>query len=89
MGGQMPGGMGNMGGAGMPDLSNMDPAELEQMAKEMGVDPGSMPGSRPKSITEKLPSDFSQLTKQSGLSDLGKPQFPGLPGLGSGPIKKK
>lgn len=83
------GGMPNMGGAGMPDLSNMDPAELERMAKEMGIDPGttSAAGAQ-KSLTEKLPSDFSQLTKQAGLPNLAKPQFPGLPGLGTGPTKK-
>ncbi len=41
--GGMPGGLpGGMGGGGMPDLSNMDPKELERMAKQMGMG-GSMP----------------------------------------------
>ncbi len=90
LGNMLGGGMAGMGGsAGMPDLSNMDPAELEKMAKEMGIDPGTLPPSPQKGLSEKLPSDFSQLTKNTGLPDLGKPQFPGLPGLGSGPAKKK
>ena len=38
MGGGMPGGMG-----GMPDLSRMDPKELERMAREMGMGGGGMP----------------------------------------------
>ncbi len=89
-GGSMGGAMaGSMSGAGMPDLSNMDPAELERMAAELGIDPASMPQEAPKNITEKLPADFSKLAKSSGLPELGKPQFPGLPGLGSGPLKKK
>jgi signal recognition particle subunit SRP54 len=83
------GGMGAMGGAGMPDLSNMDPAELEHMAHEMGIDPGSLAQGNPKTLTDKLPKDFSQLAKNTGLPELGKPQFPDLPGLGSGPIRKK
>lgn len=41
--GGMPGGLpGGMGG-GMPDMSNMDPKELERMAKEMGMGGGGMP----------------------------------------------
>ena len=45
MGGGMGGGMmnkmmGGMGGGGMPDLSKMDPQQLEQMAKQMGGVPG-------------------------------------------------
>ncbi|MEM7461810.1 MAG: signal recognition particle protein [Pseudomonadota bacterium] len=41
--GGMPGGLpGGMGGGGMPDLSNMDPKELERMAKQMGMG-GGMP----------------------------------------------
>jgi len=39
--GGMPGGMGGMGG--MPDLSKMDPKELERMAREMGMGGGGMP----------------------------------------------
>jgi signal recognition particle subunit SRP54 len=92
LGGMFGGGMGGrgaMGGAGMPDLSNMDPAELEHMAHEMGIDPGSLAQGNPKTLTDKLPKDFSQLAKNTGLPELGKPQFPDLPGLGSGPIRKK
>jgi signal recognition particle subunit SRP54 len=55
MGGGMPGGMGGMGGmlgkmggGAMPDLSKMDPRELERMAKQMGVGPGGLPGGAPK-----------------------------------------
>ena len=29
--------MGGLGGGGMPDLSRMDPKELERMAQQMGV----------------------------------------------------
>ncbi len=48
MGGGMPGGMppgpgGMMGGGGMPDLSGMDPKQLEQMAKQMGGPGGGLP----------------------------------------------
>jgi len=52
------GGMGNMlggmpGGPGgaMPDLSKMDPKELERMAQQMGMGPGGMP---------KLPGSFGK-----------------------------
>jgi signal recognition particle subunit SRP54 len=75
------GGMGKkMMGGGMPD---MDPAQLEQMAKQMGGDPS------------KLPDDFSKLVKQGGsggmpgLPGLGGSKFPGLPGLPGLPGKKK
>ena len=49
MGGKLPGlggGMPGMGGEGMPDLSKMDPKELEEMAKQMGGIPGmpKLPG---------------------------------------------
>ena len=95
MGGGLGGGLGKMlGGGGMPDLSNMDPKELEQMAKQMGIDPKSLPSPTGESDDGALPADFSQLTKKAGgpgaIPGLGgKPQFPGLPGLGSGPIRKK
>ncbi|MBL1405190.1 MAG: signal recognition particle protein [Rhizobiales bacterium] len=45
MPGGLPGGPGGMGG-GMPDMSNMDPKELERMAKEMGM--GGAGGGMPK-----------------------------------------
>ncbi len=86
----MPGGM---SGGAMPDMANMDPVELERMARQMGIDPSALPGSTSggaqKALPEKLPEDFAQLTKNNGLPDLGKPQFPSLPGLGSGPLRKK
>lgn len=88
--GKMLGGMGGAGG--MPDLSNMDPAELEQMAKQMGIDPKQLPAGSAPEAPAALPDDFSKLAKsgsKSGLPDFGKPQFPGLPGLGSGSTRKK
>lgn len=65
------GGMGKkmLSGGGMPD---MDPAQIEDMAKQMGADPS------------KLPDDFSKLADKSGGSALpglgGNQKFPGLPG---------
>ena len=48
MGGGMPPGMpGGMGGGMPPELANMDPKQLEQMAKQMGG-PGGMGGGMPK-----------------------------------------
>ncbi len=46
MGGGMPG----MGGGGMPDMSGMDPKQLEDMARKMGGGglPGGMGGGMPK-----------------------------------------
>ncbi len=85
VGGMMPG-IGNM-----PDPSKMDPAELEKMAKQMGIDPASLPAAAPKDISQKLPSDVGQLLKSgSGLPGLGSAsRFPGLPGLGGGFVPKK
>jgi signal recognition particle subunit SRP54 len=84
MGGMMPG-LGNM------DPSKMDPAQLEAMAKQMGIDPASLPAQAPKDISTKLPSDVGQLLKSgSGLPGLGSAsRFPGLPGLGGGFVPKK
>lgn len=87
MGGKMPGGMG-----GMPDPSQMDPAQLERMAREMGIDPAALPA--PDAAPQKeLPKDVNQLIKSGGttpsLPGLGAPRFPGLPGLGGMPGKKK
>ncbi|MEL6735975.1 MAG: signal recognition particle protein [Pseudomonadota bacterium] len=62
-GGMMPGGAGGMGG--MPDPSNMDPKQLEEMARQMGSSgglPGGMGGGMPK------------------LPGLGGPKLPGLGG---------
>ncbi|MBI4922142.1 MAG: signal recognition particle protein [Devosia nanyangense] len=85
MGGMMPG-LGNM-----PDPSTMDPRQLEQMARQMGIDPASLPQAAPKDISQKLPSDVGQLLKSgSGLPGLGSAsRFPSLPGLGGGFVPKK
>ncbi|WAJ31552.1 signal recognition particle protein [Antarcticirhabdus aurantiaca] len=73
-GGGMPGGLGGlakgMGGmGGMPDLSKMDPKQLEAMAKALGQNaPGGLPPGLPP-----------------GLGGPGAPGgFPGLPGLPGG-----
>ncbi|WP_240231156.1 signal recognition particle protein [Devosia lacusdianchii] len=87
LGGMFGGKMGNMLG-GMPDLSKMDPAQLEQMARQAGIDPSQLKGlpSAPvPQLSEKLPTDVGALFKSagSGLPGLGgAPRFPGLPGLG-------
>jgi signal recognition particle subunit SRP54 len=87
MGGMMPG-LGSM-----PDPSTMDPKELERMARQMGIDPASIPqapAAAPKDISQKLPSDVGQLLKSgSGMPGLGGNRFPGLPGLGGGFVPKK
>jgi signal recognition particle subunit SRP54 len=89
MGGKIPG-MGNM-----PSPENMDPAELEALARRMGIDPASMPqqAAAPKQLApSKLPTDVGQLLKSGsgGLPGLGgAPRFPGLPGLGGGFVPKK
>ena len=68
-------GLGGLGmGGGMPDLSSMDPKQLEALAKQAeaaGIKPGSLPG-----------------LGGGGLPGLGGPKlpglgggFPGLPGL--------
>lgn len=89
LGGMMGGKMGQMmGGGGMPDLSRMDPAQLEQMARQAGIDPNQLKG-LPGADTpapKALPSDVGALLKSSGGPALpgfgGAPRFPGLPGLG-------
>jgi signal recognition particle subunit SRP54 len=93
--GMFGGKMGNMmpGLGNMPDPSTMDPRELERMAREMGIDPASIPQSpaAPKDISQKLPTDVGQLLKSgSGMPGLGGTnRFPGLPGLGGGFVPKK
>ncbi|WDR01745.1 signal recognition particle protein [Devosia algicola] len=79
---------GKMGGmmGGMPDMSKMDPKQLEAMARQAGIDPKQLQqgmGNEPQ-LSEKLPSDVGSLLKSgSGLPGLGgAPRFPGLPGLG-------
>jgi signal recognition particle subunit SRP54 len=86
MGGMMPG-LGNM-----PSPENMDPKELEKLARQMGIDPGSIPQqlAPPKDLSDKLPTDVSKLLKSGpGLPGLGTARFPGLPGLGGGFVPKK
>jgi signal recognition particle subunit SRP54 len=87
LGGMMPG-LGSM-----PDPSTMDPRELERMARQMGIDPASIPqapAAAPKDISQKLPTDVSQLLKSGpGAPGLGGNRFPGLPGLGGGFVPKK
>ncbi|GLQ11499.1 signal recognition particle protein [Devosia yakushimensis] len=85
LGGMFGGKMGGMLG-GMPDMSKMDPAQLEQMARQAGIDPKQLQGlpqAQPQ-IAQKLPSDVGSLLKSApGLPGLGgAPRFPGLPGLG-------
>jgi signal recognition particle subunit SRP54 len=88
LGGMMPG-LGSM-----PDPSTMDPKELERIARQMGIDPASIPqapAAAPKDISQKLPTDVSQLLKSGpGAPGLGgTSRFPGLPGLGGGFVPKK
>jgi signal recognition particle subunit SRP54 len=87
LGGMMPG-LGSM-----PDPSKMDPAELERMARQMGIDPASLPKQAPAApadIASKLPTDVGQLLKSgSGSPGLGGSRFPGLPGLGGFNPRKK
>jgi signal recognition particle subunit SRP54 len=78
LGGMMPGGLGGMMGGGMPDLSKMDPKQLEQLQKQaeaMGLGGGGMP---------KLPG-----LGGGGLPGLGGPKLPGLGGSLPGLPKKK
>jgi len=70
--GGMGGGMGGMGG--MPDLSKLDPKQLEALQKQAdaaGFKPGSMPG---------LPGGGMPGLGGAKLPGLGG-GFPGLPGL--------
>src|SRR3546814_4127193 len=65
--------MGGLGG-GMPDLSRLDPKQLEALQKQAeaaGLKPGSMPG---------LPGGGMPGLPGGGLPGLGG-GFPGLPGL--------
>jgi signal recognition particle subunit SRP54 len=80
LGGMMPG-LGNM-----PDPSKMDPAQLEAMARQMGIDPASLPapGAAQPQLADKLPTNVGDLLKSGGAS-----RFPGLPGLGGGFVPKK
>jgi len=68
--GGMPGGMG-----GMPDLSKMDPKQLEALQRQLGGTGGLPPG---------LPKGLSGLPGGGGL-----PGLPGLPGAGLPGLPKK
>jgi len=68
------GGMGGMPPGGMP---NIDPAQLEKLAKQMGG--GGMPGGLPPGLGKGVP----------GLPGLGGAKLPGLGGLPGLPGKKK
>ena len=97
-GGKMGGAMGGMaGGMGnMPNPEDMDPKQLEEMARRMGIDPASLPqqAAAPKQLApNKLPDDVGSFLK-SGSGKLpglgtGAQRFPGLPGLGGGFVPKK
>ena len=93
--GMFGGKVGNMmPGLGNMDPSKMDPAQMEAMARQMGIDPAAIQqaaAQAPKDISQKLPSDVGQLLKSgSGLPGLGgTARFPGLPGLGGGFVPKK
>ena len=89
LGGMMPGGLGGMGGA-MPDLSKMDPKQLEALQKQAEAAGMKMPGGG-------LPPGLGR-AGLPGLGGGGLPGLPGgmkLPGLGGaprglpGPGKKK
>ena len=77
----LPGGMGGMmGGGGMPDLSKMDPKQLEALQKQaeaagLGKGMGGMPGAFPG--------------MGGNLPGLGGPKLPGLGGGLPGLPKKK
>ena len=85
--------VGMMPGLGaMPDPSKMAPAEIEAMARQMGIDPASLPKPAPQpALGQKLPTDVGQLLKSSGpgLPGPGAGKFPGLPGLGGGFVPRK
>jgi signal recognition particle subunit SRP54 len=94
------GGLGSLGamfggrGPAMPDLANMDPAELERAARQMGIDPASLgaAGAKP-ALSDKLPSDVGKLLKSGSGNSLpglgGASRFPSLPGLGGGFVPRK
>ncbi|MGD9915935.1 MAG: signal recognition particle protein [Rhizobiaceae bacterium] len=72
-------GMGGMMGGGMPDLSSMDPAQLEALQKQ--VQASGLGGAMPKGLPGGLPG-----LGAGGLPGLGGPKLPGLggglPGIG-------
>jgi signal recognition particle subunit SRP54 len=70
-------GLGGLGG-GMPDLSNMDPKQLEALAKQAEASGLTKPGAG-------LPSGLGGLP---GLGGAKLPGLGGLPGLPGFPKKK-
>ncbi len=86
-GGNMPN-MGAMKGAG-----DMDQSQLEKMAREMGLDPSAVNKGKESELAEnakKLAENKEKKPQIPDLINIGKPRFPGLPGLGgSSPFKKK
>jgi signal recognition particle subunit SRP54 len=76
------GGLGGMMGGGMPDLSKMDPKQLEALKKQ--AEAAGLGGALPKGLPGGLPG------LGGGLPGLGGPKLPGLgglPGLPKGPKK--
>ncbi|MBS1168929.1 MAG: ffh [Proteobacteria bacterium] len=74
-----------MGGGGLPDPSKMDPAQLEKMARDMGIGGGlGGKGGLPPGLPGAMPPGLSGLP---GLSGGRMPGLPGLPGLPKGPKK--
>ncbi len=74
-----------MGGGGLPDPSKMDPAQLEKMARDMGMGGGlGGKGGLPPGLPGTLPPGLSGMP---GLPGGRLPGLPGLPGLPKGPKK--
>ena len=70
--------MGGLGGGGMPDV---DPKQLEEMAKS-GQLPGGM--EMPKGLPGGLGGGLPPGMGMPGLPGLGGPKLPGFPGMGKG-----
>src|SRR5690606_8183471 len=66
----------------------MDPKQLEQMARQAGINPDQLKGLPGVDVPapKALPTDVNALLKSSGGPVIpglgGAPRFPGLPGLG-------
>lgn len=67
-------GLGGLAGGGMPDLSQLDPKQLEALQKQLGG-PGGLPGGLPSGL--------------SGLPGGGVSGLPGLPGAGFPGLPRK
>jgi len=70
------GGLGGMGG-GMPDLSKMDPRQLEALQKQ--AEAAGFGGGLPQGMPKGLPGGMPGLGGLPGLP--GAPKLPGLPGF--------